>query len=179
MSTALPKEALRTLVSSLTGVPANLVVWAGEPRKFSGPQGGVVYGILTLNMVTSKAVGDDDIRGTWDGANIVYEQRADREVTISARYEAQGTEEGFDALERLRTRLKWESSLDALRAVNLSLIETIGIQTYNQRKDNRDIATAQLDLRLNFTGTDTPPAGANIASVSGTNQIDGKPFVIP
>lgn len=173
----LPKTEIKALVSSLSGIPLDLVIWAGDPLPNEGPRGGVLYGTLTLNANTIKGVGIDDVRATSGPSSITYEQRADRIVTISMRYEALGDEEAFDALERVRTRIRWSTSHATLLAANLALVETLDVTTYNGRRDNRDVSVAQLDVRLNWTSSDTPPADTFVETVTGT--AFGKTFTVP
>jgi hypothetical protein len=167
---ALPKSALRTLFAALAGVPVSNVLWAGEPVPFVAPKAGQVQGLLTLNLITSKSVGWDDMRKSVNGSSLDTSQEGNRIHSISCRFDAYGSEESFDLLERLRSRLQWDSTRATLRASRLSVVDYTTITTLNGSVDNRELSIAQFDVRLLQTISDNPTqAGDNwIEHASGT-----------
>lgn len=150
MASAVPKEALRSLIASLTGVPASRIYWAGEPEKPYLPIGGKSQK-LTLNVVARATNGRLEVKRTYDpDTNTQTEEwGAHRVLTISVRADNfVNAGEGFDTLEELRLKLELPSSRATLRAADLSYVDTQAIQTLDLVIDEREISSAILDVRF-------------------------------
>lgn len=148
MGTTVPKESLRTLVASYSGLPVAVVLWDGEPKPPVGPSQDARR--ITLNVVARRKVGRDSKRREYPDANtIVSTYRGQRVVTVSIKAENMGQEEGFDLLELVRMQLDSEDASPALGAVGLSVNDTADVRNLDGSAGNRKISVAQLDVLFN------------------------------
>lgn len=151
MSTDLPTDDVRWLVSNLTGVPEALVLWdgEGEPAVMFGAPG--TAGKITLNVISRETLGVEEVDHQYDEATreLTEEFAGQRVLTISCRADAfQGLGAADDVLERLRIRLMRRSSRKALRAVGLAFVDATSITSLNYEVDQRAVSSANLDIRL-------------------------------
>lgn len=157
MTTAIPKSALRYLLSGLGNLPLSSVLWAGEPVPFLGPKSGRVQGFLTLDSLTRVAIGWDEEKREYipdpnnlpSGLLLRRTISGNRVLTISMKAENYGPEEGYNLLEKIRTLLSLASSREQLNLSGVSLSSVGDIRSLGGRVDNREISVAQMDLFLN------------------------------
>ncbi len=156
MSTDVPKEALRTIVSALTGVPESRVCWDGEPERAVGLWGAAgKAGKITLNVVSRALVGTEEMRIDDNEEEIIGGTRV---LTISCRADNYlGMGEAFDLLEKMRMGFLRRSARKALRDVGLAYLDAPLITNLDFSIDNRSISSANLDIRLTHVATDAPP----------------------
>ncbi len=156
MSTDVPKEVLRTIVSTLTGVPESRIYWEGEPERTVGLWGAAgKAGKITLNVVSRALVGTEEMRIDDNEEEIIGGTRV---LTISCRadnYLNMG--EAFDLLEKMRMGFLRRSARKALRDVGLAYLDAPLITNLDFSVDNRSISAANLDIRLSHVATDAPP----------------------
>lgn len=173
MATTVPKDALRTLVAALAGLPVAVVIWDGEPVP---PVVGVQDGRrIVLNVAARRSLGRDEAQRSYpDDATIRISYRGQRVLTVSMRAENYGIEEGFDLLESVRTQLDQADIGVILNASDLSFNSSGDVRTLPGVARNRAISVAQLDVLLNQTVTrvvDKVVEGGDwIASVEVTGE---------
>lgn len=153
MATTVPKESLRAIFATLSGLPASRVIWDGEPVPPATPtQVGAKTGRLVLNVVATRRLGEDEeLREypTVDTTQITY--RGFRVRTISVRAEQFAGDEGFDVLEDIRLGIGQNDTRDLLNAAGLSLASSEDVRTIDASAGNRAVSFATLDVLLNQT----------------------------
>jgi len=146
VGTTVPKEEIRTIVASLTGIPAMLILWDGEPVPFSGEKN------IVLNVTGRRAIGVDEERREYPTADTTrISLVGQRAITISVRADNFGTEEAFDLLETLRVLVGQDSVRESFRTAGVAFTDATNVQTLNVNVDNRAISVASLDLFFNQT----------------------------
>ncbi len=152
MATDLPKEVIRTLVASLSGIPASRVRWQGEAERVALPIGGK-SGKITLNVVALTEGDAMESRRAYDAATKTLTQQwgATEEITISVRADNfLGAGEAYNLLRKVRFALmQWGGTTQAtLNTAGLAYIEAPSITKLDYEVDNREISSASLDIRL-------------------------------
>jgi hypothetical protein len=158
--TSVPKDEIKALIVTLSGLVASRVVWDGEVEKMVGPVSGRA-GRIVLNVTARATNGREEVRRSLEDAvgdqpeGVVDSWGANRILTISMRADNfLGLGEAFDTLERLRMRLVREASRLALREVGLAFVEATNVIPINYNVDNRPISSASVDLRVAQTIVD-------------------------
>lgn len=174
MGHEVPREPLRALVASLSGVPASRVYWDGEPEKHLGPIAGKA-GKIVLNVTARAANGEPEERREWNPDTLEYELEygAQRTLTISVRaHNFLGFGEAYDLLEKVRMGLARKTSRATLRAVDLAYVDTPSIvQLPNSTVDTRVYSAASLDFRVSQLVTDAPdPTGVTGTWIEKVNK---------
>ncbi len=156
MSVEVPKEAIRAIVATLTGVPASRVNWDGEPERSVGLWGvSGQAGKITLNVVSRQFIGSEEMRINDDDEEVIG---ATRILTISCRADNfLGLGEAFDLLEKMRIGFYRRSIRKTFRDAGLAFIDAPLITPLDMNVDNRAISSAIIDVRLAHIATDAPP----------------------
>lgn len=173
MDYAAAQSALKTLVTSVLGwtSPTDPVVFENEPRPRHNGR------IAILSWVSGVGVGVDDLRWEDNGAlapdpNYVPTLAGDRmlalQVSVETLDQSPGAPHARAALEQFRTRIRRPSSLAALRAANLGMVDVGAVSQADYRVDNRMISRALIELRLNATTFDRDDDGA-IGTIESTD----------
>lgn len=153
MATSVPKEDLRAIFATLSGLPATRVIWDGEPVPPATPtEVGGKTGRLVLNVVATRRLGEDEeIREypTADTTKLTY--RGWRVRTISVRAEQFAGDEGFDVLEDIRLGIGQDDTRALLNAAGLSLASSSDARTLDAFAGNRAVSYATMDVLLNQT----------------------------
>jgi hypothetical protein len=158
------QTALPTLLSTLIGLPCQ---HATEPRKFiTGPCAVVEFisqegigvddrkweNLDTNGAVTTDPAAADTVRATQygmrEGVLQITAWSNDQRIDKSARF----------YLERLRTRLRMPSSLDALRAMGLAIVTIEKTVPLDLTEDGRVMSQASLDVRVGYGVTEADAA---------------------
>lgn len=81
----------------------------------------------------------------------------------------------WNYLETLRTRFMWDSSLSALRSVNVALFGDSDLQDLSRVVDGRSLSAANLDIRLRTVAQekDTQNPFTYIEKVNATGDLSG------
>ena len=189
MAVEVPRDELRTLISTLSGVPESRVYWDGEPERTVGLWGASgKAGKITLDVVARASLGGEEMRINDDEEEILGGTRV---LTISCRADNfLGMGEAFDTLEYVRLRLLRRSSRAALRDAGLAYVDAPSITTIDYSVDNRAISSAVLDIRLSQVVTDAPPQEGPDATefiekvttkstgdIAGFPDVSGEPVV--
>lgn len=150
MSTAFPREAFRAALVTVSGWPSTNIVFQGDKEYFVGPKSGAITGQLVCNFTNSVPEGTDDetlVESTYPNAQTVAIGNRLRVLTL--RCESFNTNvDAIDVLERIRTKLQKRSVRAQLRTVGLAMVELGSVRAIDYRIDNRDIATALLEIRF-------------------------------
>lgn len=174
VATTVPKEGLRAIFATLSGLPAAFVRWDGEPvRPVDHAQDGRR---IVLNVLSRRRVGKDQSERTYpDETTLTTKYTGQRVLTISVRSENFGNEEGFDLLEDVRTQLEQPDTGESLNALGLALNETLDVRNLDGFAGNRKISVAQFDVTFNQAVTRTvtvTSSGEYIESVEMTGEDD-------
>ncbi len=152
MATDLPKEVIRNLIASLSGISASRVRWQGEAEKASLPIGGKA-GKITLNVVALPEGDAMEARRAYDAGTKKLTQQwgAIEEVTISVRADNfLGAGEAYNLLRSVRFKfMQWGGTTQAtLNAAGMAYIEALAITKLDYEVDTREVSAASLDIRL-------------------------------
>lgn len=173
------RVGLKTLAANLGGLDA---YWEDQQRPYINPS---TRAALLLSLGPSNPIGRDEIRSDWD-ASRDHAEWQDTAVGIRRlpwRIKCYGFEE-TDAkvaqfyLERIRTRLRWMSTVRALNALSLSRANTGQVTDLSVPVDDRMTSIAFLDIGLNavFQETDVDHGYTYIAEFHGTGDFGSGPF---
>jgi hypothetical protein len=164
-------DGLLALAAALTGLDA---VWENQPRPETND---VTRGIVLLSFTATASVGRDEVRttfdvGTQDFGDVAVGQRALPWRIIAESLEQKNVNTAWAILEKMRLRLRWQSSIDALNAVNVSIATTGQVQDLQVPVDDRIISKAALDVSLNASFSEADPTRyPYIAEITGTSQL--------
>lgn len=155
MSTSVPKEDLRALIASISGLAAAYIIWEGEPKR-PVDQTQLARRII-LGVVARRRVGEDEEKRDYvpdpdnlpDGLLLQLTFSGCRALTISIRVENYAQEEGFDYLENIRTMLGADDVRATLNTSALSLASIADIRQFSSTAGNRMISVASMDILLN------------------------------
>lgn len=151
---AVIEEKLPELFGRLMEIPCD---WRNKPR------GMHVGARAQIDDLTSNGVGVDD--SVWENVDSTGEPTSVPEDVDAVRETVQGIRErtiqvgvwsprqtlsqsASAYLELLRTRLRWRSSLDALRAMGVGLIRIEATQPIDPTQDDHEISEAVMDVRI-------------------------------
>lgn len=151
------EPALKTLIASLSHPTPSRRLYAfmeDEPREMVDTR---TQGIVLLSMPAIVTHGVDDRVLLVDLDQPLGEELADayrglRELTLTIKVESYDQSPGFAArayCERIRSGLGWASSRAALRAVDLSLGQTMNTVDLSRDQDGHRVSVAALDAILN------------------------------
>lgn len=172
------EPALKAWARALLGWAAtDPVVFENEPRPRHNGR------IATLALVSAVGVGVDETRYEDTGAlaplpnlapAVVGARVLAVQIAVETVDQRPGSPHARAALERLRARLRWPSSLAALAAANVALIGagTTSSADYLSA-DKRFVARALLEVRLNASSFEADALGATgaIESVAVTSDV--------
>jgi len=171
-------KALPALICKLIGIP---VQWGTQPEKFrTGAQ-------ATLDVLVVSGLGIDDVlyADVDDPANpgtpkgVQPSVIGQREFTLQIAVWSRSQKLGCSArkyMGRLRTRLRFPSTLESFRQLGLALIAEEALVVDDQEQDGRTISRALMDVRFAFSVTETDEEIPYIESVrisSGTTDGQG------
>lgn len=174
------KPAIKTLIGNLSGLTT---VWQDEPRPFAfTPPSTPAICIISLGAVrelgTGTVIREQDLNQAT-GQEMADEHRSDKVVTLTVKVESEIQTDTGDALEyveRVRQRIKFRGSLEALRDVNLAINQIGQTVDLGESRDSRRRAIAALDVILNVKTTiQDPNRYPYIGSVDVAGTVDGVP----
>ena len=168
------KPALVALASSLTGL--TVAVWENDPRPMAVPSEGA---LVTVSLFGVAGVGGTDGKrydrstentGLGGDQSEIPEGGAEppaletivgrREVTIRFKIDGifqDGNRTPRFYLERMRTRLSWESSRATLEAAGLGLQEVLLATEAEEKRNDRVSPVAIFDVRCNLVASEQDP----------------------
>jgi hypothetical protein len=158
------QTALKAWARALLGLASNdPVLFENEPR--------VMFNrvLVLLSWVSGAGVGVDETRyedsgATAPAANMVPVLTGARvavlQVAVETLSQAPDAPNARALCERLRDRLRRPSSLAALKAANLGLIDAQVITVADAKRDQRFNARAVVEVRFNATSFDRDADGA-------------------
>ncbi len=168
MAIDLPKEAIRQLIASLSGVPESRVRWRGEAEKATLSIDGKA-GKITLNVVAMTEGNGLEARRVYDvDTDTLTEQwGTTEELTVSVRADNFiGYGAAYDLLRKVRFAFPLPATAETLHAAGLAYIEAPSIVNLDYSVDNRAVSAASLDLRFANLVTNEPTAVTFIAKVT-------------
>lgn len=132
-------------------------------RTFTDPTTGLT---LTVKVTGIYGYGRDERRMRYDDTKkqLTEEVHGQRRIKLTTRFECQEATMAdwcFAYSERVRTRLRRESSLEALIAVNSSLIEIHDTVNFSAKNDDHIETISQFDLMLGAAFQDDNPFPPN------------------
>jgi hypothetical protein len=175
------KVSLLALILKISGL-AGGVVWIDDPLPTAS---GALQAQIKLKLSSFAGNGVDETRFTYTAGSpgtLDTTQVGNRNIVLSVRAECyRRSAEAGELLDRIRTRLKRNSSLQTLLGLNLA-IQTMAPTAYLPTTyDNRVLSVASMDVMLGGVqiddiSNDTDPSGEGetwIDTVDGDNQIPG------
>lgn len=166
------QDGLEALFAGLLGLEAAACAFLRQPRR-------QIRGLrLQLDPLTILRTGVEDVRRTVTGAlneEQLVEERIGHRVLV-LQVSAWSAEQSLQsaplfALEQLRTRLRWQSTLDALEALALAFEGAEQPVSVPDRIDGRVQTRATLDIRLAFASVEQD--AQNLVDWIGRAIIDG------
>lgn len=155
------REGVRTLVSTLTGLPAS---WSDRERGYvSDTTDAEAY----LSVVSVVSVGRDEVRhetrelDPGPGHEVVPVLQGLRIWTLSVRVEVMHHADAAHATvytSRLRSRLRLPSSQDALAALGCALVEVLPDVEISTVYDQRARSVHALDVRISAVSVEEDTA---------------------
>lgn len=175
------ESGLPAWVQLLTGIAVGVITWENAPR--SAHEGARVL----LSWVETHGVGIDEQRWDFDAEALPLEQMVPavhgvRSAVLQVLVEVHEQRPGHTAravLEGMRTRMRMQGSLDALRAIGLGLADTPGnVVKLDAPSGGRIISRAALDVRFNATDSVTDDGGKtsyidSVETVTDVRRPDG------
>lgn len=143
------QEGLEGLFARLLDLPVAAVSFLRQPRQHHrGPR-------AQLDPIAWPHLGVDELRRTLTagGAELTEEAIGQRTLVLQVRVwtEAQSLATApMSYIERLRTRLRWTTSQQALERCCLSFDRAEQPVTFPETRDGRILSTASIDLRLSY-----------------------------
>lgn len=133
--------------------------WKDRRREYIHP---VFEQSLYLKVTTVAGMGEANIRYRYDEAeNTLYEQACmQRRFTLQLQSVVTENEDALLAiqtLERVATRLQWQTSIDALRAVEVSVLDILPARDVSYTRDKRMLSVAVMDVILAASSVDENP----------------------
>lgn len=130
------------------------VLWKEQARPY------LPDGVILLKAIADVSQGVDEYRITLDASKAASAPPEECEplscgmaaVTLQVQVETFDQDASGRArtmLRRLRQRLRWPSSLEALRTIETSLIDVLVMPVIDKLQDNRQYSLATMDVRLN------------------------------
>lgn len=169
------EPALSAWVATLTGVDPLVVVWENVPR----PRHNGV--LVLLSWLSATKLGTDDAAWVYSVnpdplAEMVPEVGGPRVLSLQVSVETHDQRPGRTAravAERLRDRVRLPSSVAALQAANLGLVQATSVTQSDYRVDTRVVSRALLELTFNASAfvRDTAGATSYIAGVQTSASI--------
>lgn len=146
------RPALLALFSDLSGLQT---VWIDKRRPYIDPKG---QAVVLLRARSVEGIGVDDRRyvDLWlaiPAATLEEQQAGHRRLGLDVRVESFRHDDdrfALNAAETIRTKIRFGSSLDRLRAVNVALVRVgQALDVSGVVQDDRATSVAVLDLILN------------------------------
>jgi hypothetical protein len=179
----LPTRILTITLSAHADWDATTIVVSGKDasgfdqmENFIVPNGGgvVLSGTKRFKQITNVMIpaqsgpGGTLLMGVGATANVTESAVGQRELTLQVSVWSPLQSLGRSArrhLERLRTRLRWQSSIGALAALGLAIVTIESIVLLDPSEDGRVVSGAAMDLRLAYSWTETDDAVPFIETV--------------
>lgn len=156
MDWATIKEAVRTAMETASGVAD--VFYQGEDEAAAFHAGD----FLELRLRAPGALGIDEYRHEWDGAEVDFTIHGVRRFTIQVMAETMDQSVGETApgqlLSDLRTRLRRPSILTALRAAEVAISEIRDVVEADYQSDGRRVSSASMEVVFNASEVDADTA---------------------
>lgn len=157
MNWPVKKAAMLAVVSDISGVPLDSVVWRGSPQARSMLVGTRI--VMRINSIIS--VGDDETRLS-PSANLSNNQLANqcgqRQFTWSIMVETQQTTATDSAdviMDRIRVRMGRPTTLVRLREVGVAFNNVAGTASDDALMSGRTASWAMTDFYMNAVENDT------------------------
>lgn len=173
------QTALVAWVIALTGVEAPFVGFKDDARANVVTKGTSV----DLSWVSDVGVGQDEIRYEEDDAaaipdpNLTPVQMGNRLMVLQVGIETwdqRATVNAHTLANRLRGRVKLPSSLAALAAANVALVDIGGAINANYNSDGRIVSRRVIEIRLNATSTERGTTADQIGSIESVEVTSDK-----
>lgn len=168
MDLATLDTGLPTFLTALLGIPCD---WRKQPRQVH------VSASAQLDILTSNGVGWDeltshDVSGPATTETVYGLREMTIQVTVWSLSQKLAESARF-YLERLRTRLRWSSSLAALDALGIALIGVMPMVLIDAPQDGRTPSQGSLDLRFAFGVAESDAPAPFIEKVDVNRTVDG------
>ncbi len=152
MATDVPREAIRSIVATLSGLPVDRIYWKGQAEKaVVGPFDGGKAGKITLNVVALAEGAGFEPRRSFDTDTLTEESGRIDQLTISMRADNfAGLGKAFDLLQSVRLKFAKLSSRGSaiLKGAELAYLGSPSIVNLDYKVDNREVSAASMDILL-------------------------------
>lgn len=185
------RGALRTVINRVDGVTADVTQDANQAQFYPDP-GGDTGAVVTFNVISVAAVGQDEKREEYDAdadidgdeypgdlGGVVQSIHGNRRLTVSLRCECDDLRDGGSAwtyLERVRTRLQLPSSRETLSDAGVGISELGPARDLSYDSNGRRVSVAQFDLFLNAADSASDDPVTTIErvglSVNGSDEAE-------
>lgn len=166
-----PKEAVRGIIITLSGLPSTNVLWDGEPIPFIAPKNGVIQGTLKLSLTAVAKMGRDENKRTYnvDGSTTITNS-GPRQYTLTVRSQSFGSE-SFDVISDLALALEDLGTCDLFESsAGLAMASVLGTRDISGGGNDALAASAFVDVLLNGVETRVTvipaPSGGYIETVA-------------
>lgn len=141
-------STIKGLIQDLTGIEV-----LEDPQESMPVIDPNTAGQLFIEIKAGAELGVDDFELSYDGNTElqVTTQKGNRLFTCSVKMiSCDSTRNAYKTLELLRSKLKRKSSLDVLRAQNITIYRAEAVSTLPTTFDNRTVSVANLDLHMSY-----------------------------
>lgn len=176
MEWATLQTELPSLIGGLLDLPCDFATQARKIQQSARVQ---------LDIIAVAGIGTDEETWSADGAEpneMLETVHGLRELTLQVdvwNAEQRLEKSARSYLEQLRTRLRWTSSKDALRALGLGVIGIEDIVQLDPIEDGRRVSRASMDIRMAYGASETAEGVPSIASfrlqTDSVRGADGEP----
>lgn len=148
--------ALVVLVAS--GLVAGSVVWTDQIRPYVPVP---ARALIRLSLLPSDRAGysdDTDYMPSPDGTQLVQVTSGRRYVALTIAcdsYEQSNDRTAFAYLERIRTRMAWDSNVLALASAGVIVVDEFPITPIPTTVDGREVSSAAYDSRISYVVVDS------------------------
>lgn len=162
------RPGILSLVKSISGIDT---VWKDQPQRYVrqsvtyGPPSASPGTICKLSIGPASVKGRDELRTEYDENQAQGQELQDtatgiRLLTLKITVETFDQTDGKTAeyyIEAIRTRFRFQSTLNTLTDLNCALISFADIVLLPETRDSRAVSIASLDVRLSCRATDIDP----------------------
>jgi len=151
------QNALEALFAELLELPVAAVSFLRQPRQqHRGPR-------AQLDPIAWPHLGVDELRRTVTAGGAELTEESIGQRTLVLQVQVWADTQSLDTapmsyIERLRTRLRWTTTQQALQRCCLSFDRAEQPVTFTQRQDCRQLSTASIDLRLSYAWVEADTA---------------------